>query len=145
MHLRFDDLELAKLRLKARDLTLVIVKGKKVIFESKSPGVRGLLKAIEKLDKELFESSIADKIVGRAAAMLCAYFKSASVFAVVISKEGVKVLENHNIPYEFEICVPNILNREQTDVCPFEKLTASIKSPKEAYERLRLFARSSRI
>jgi len=138
------DLKLAKLRLKERDLTLVIVKGGKVIFETESQGVSGFLQAIEKFGKGLFASSVADKIVGAAAAMLCAYSGVASVFAVTISEEGIKVLEDNGIFfYKFENRVANILNYDRTDVCPFEKLAVGSKDPKEAYAKLKSFAESA--
>jgi len=139
------DLKLAKLRLKERDLTLVIVKGGKVIFETGSQGVSGFLQAIEKFGKGLFASSVADKIVGAAAAMLCAYSEVASVFAVTISEEGIKVLEGNGILYKFENRVPNILNYDRTDVCPFEKLASGSRDPKEAYAKLKSFAESSSV
>ncbi len=140
--MRDRDLELSKLKLKERDLTLVIVKEGKVIFETKSQGVSGFLQAIEKFDKRLVASSVADKIVGAAAAMLCAYSEVSSVFAVTISEEGIKVLEDNNIIYQFENEVPNIFNRDKTDICPLEKLAIDSRSPKEAYTKLKSFAES---
>ena len=138
------DLELAKSRLKDRDLTLAIVKEGKVIFETRSQGVGGFLQAIEKLGKRLVASSVADKIVGAAAAMLCVYSEVSSVFAATISEEGIKVLENNQIIYQFENEVPNILNHDKTDVCPFEKLVIGSRDPKEAYTKLKSFAESDR-
>ena len=79
MSLMNHDLELAKLNLIEKDLSLVIVKKGKVIFETKKPGISGFLQAIEKLDKSLVASSVADKIVGVAAAMLCVYAGMSSV------------------------------------------------------------------
>jgi hypothetical protein len=137
------DLKLAKVRLKDGGLTLVIVKEGKVIFETESQGVSGFLQAIEKLGKRLVASSVADKIVGAAAAMLSAYSQVASVFAVTISEEGIKVLEDNSIFYQFENRVPNILNCDRTDICPFEKLAASSRNPKEAYVKLKSFAESN--
>lgn len=136
------DLRLAKLRLKEGNLTLVIVKEGKVIFETKSQGVSGFLLAIEKFGKGLVASSVADKIVGAAAAMLCAHSKVVSVFAVTISEGGIKVLEGNGILYEFESRVPNILNYDETDICPFEKLAAGSRDPKEAYDKLKSFSES---
>jgi hypothetical protein len=142
MKVRDVDLELAKSRLKDRDLTLSIVKEGKVIFETRSQGIGGFLQAIEKLGKRLVTSSVADKIVGAAAAMLCAYSEVSSVFAVTISEEGIRVLEEKNIIYWFEHEVPNILNHDKTDVCPFEKLVTGSTDPKEAYTKLKSFAES---
>ena len=138
------NLELAKLRLKDRGLNLVIVKEGKVIFETKSQGVGGFLRAIEKLGKRLVASAVADKIVGAAAAMLCAYSEVSSVFAVTISEKGIRVLEDNDIIYQFETEVPNILNRDKTGICPFEKLVIGSKDPKEAYTKLKSFAVSGR-
>ena len=136
------DLELAKSRLKDRDLTLVIVKKGQVIFETKSQGVGGFLRAIEKLGKRLVASAVADKIVGAAAAMLCVYSEVSSVFAVTISEEGIRVLEDNDIIYQFENEVPNILNHDKTDICPFEKLVIGSRDPKKAYTKLKSFAES---
>lgn len=143
MKVRDRDLELAKSRLKDRDLTLVIVKEGKVIFETRSQGVGGFLQAIEKLGKRLVASAVADKIVGAATAMLCVYSEVSSVFAVTISEEGIRVLKDNDIIYQFENEVPNILNHDKTDICPFEKLVIGSRDPKEAYTKLKSFAGSA--
>jgi len=133
------DLKLAEHRLKQKNLDLVIAKNGRIVFENGFQGIRGLLRAIEKLGKESIGSSVADRIVGRAAAMLCAYSKAASVFAVTVSEEGIKVLEDNKVFYRFENRVPNILNQEGTDICPFEKLVTSFTKPEEAYKKLKFF------
>jgi hypothetical protein len=134
------DLELAKLKLTKKDLSLVIVKKGKVIFETKKPGIGGFLQAIEKMDKEMVAASVADKIVGVAAALLCIYSGVASVFALTISEGGIRVLEDNNVACLFEKKVSNILNRSKNDACPFEKLAMASGSPDEAYVKLRSLA-----
>jgi hypothetical protein len=131
------DLEIARIRLKEGNLSLVIAKNGKIIFETRSHGLRGFLQAINLLDKELAESSVADRIMGRAAALLSVYSHISAVFAVTISKEGIKVLEDNNIPYQFESCVPKILNSKGDDMCPFEKLTITLTNPAKAYSKLK--------
>jgi hypothetical protein len=140
MNVKNQDLEFAKLKLIKEDLSLVIVKKGKVIFETKKQGISGFLQAIEKLDKNLVAASAADKIVGVAAAMLCVYSGVASVFALTVSEEGIRVLEDNNILCRFEKKVSNILNRDKNDVCPFEKLAISSRNPDEAYVKLRSLA-----
>ena len=136
------DLELAKLWLKERDLTLVVVKEGETIFEIKSQGISGFLQAIEKLGKRLGASSVADTIVGAAAATLCVYSKVSAVFAVTISKGGTRVLKENNIFCEFENEVLNILNSDRKDICPFDKLVINSVDSEEAYTKLRSFAES---
>jgi hypothetical protein len=60
-----------------------------------------------------------------------------AVFAATISNNGIEVLKSQKISHEFEKRVPNILNGEKADVCPFEKLVAKVSDPKDAYEALK--------
>ena len=135
------DLELAKSTLIKKNLSLVIVKKGQVIFETKKPGISGFLQVIEKLDKNLVASAVADKIIGVAAATLCVYSSVSSVFAQIISDEGIRVLKDNKIEYLFEKKIPNILNRNKNDVCPFEKLAISSSNTKDAYVKLKSLAR----
>jgi UDP-3-O-acyl-N-acetylglucosamine deacetylase len=140
MGLMNQDLELAKLNLIEKDLSLVIAKKRKVIFKTKNPGISGFLYAIEKLNKNLVSAAVADKIVGVAAAMLCVYSGVSSVFAQTISSEGIKVLETNKIEYLFEKKVANILNRNKNDICPFEKLAIVSDNAEDAYVKLKTLA-----
>lgn len=134
---KMDDLTAAKQRLKEKELSLVFVRDSKIIFETNVEGLRGFAQAIETLGDSLTKSSIADRIVGKAAALLCAYCKAKSVFAFTMSQSGLKTLKMHKIPGEFGNLVPTILNRKKTDRCPFEKLVQGIADPKEAYDKIR--------
>jgi hypothetical protein len=140
MNVKNQDLDLAKLKLLEKDLNLVIVKNGKVIFETKKQGINGFLQAIKELNKNLVGSSAADKIIGVAAAMLCVYAGVNSVFALIISEEGIKVLEDNNITYIFKKKVLNILNRDKNDVCPFEKSALNSRNPGDAYLKLKSLA-----
>lgn len=131
------DLKLARQRLLQKNLSLVISKNGSVLFETQASGISGLLEAIEKLGNKMAGASVADRIVGRAAALLLAYSGADAVFAFTISDSGIEVLGNHRIAYEFDERVPSILNLSKTDVCPFEKLAAKFSDPKKAYEELK--------
>jgi len=136
------DLKIAKDILEKEGVTLVIVKDGIVLFKTNAPGIKGLLHAIEVMKAEMFGASVADSVVGRAAALLFAYSKVKEVYAAVLSREGLKILKASNIKYEFKELVQRILNKSRTDICPFEKFSLSIKSPAEAYEKLRKFEES---
>lgn len=135
------DLELSKQKLTEEDLSLAIVKKGKVLFKTQKQGIIGFLEAIERLDENLVAASVADKIVGVAAAKLCLYSGAASIFALTISEEALHVLRDSNIEYQFKKAVPNILNRDKNDVCPFEKLAKASGSFEEAYVKLKSCAR----
>ena len=138
------DLELAKGILKRKDLSLVIVKQGEPLYESSSSGINGLLQAIEKLRNSLYDSSVADKVVGRAAALLLMYSHVKEVYAATLSNEGLKVLSEHDLPVEHEGLVPKILDREGKNICPFEQFSLTINSIDEAYEQLKAFTENLR-
>jgi hypothetical protein len=134
------DVEVAKEILGNKGVTLVIVKEEKILFKSDSSGIRGLLQAIEKLKKEMYSSSVADRIVGKAAALLLAYSHVNEVYASVLSKEGLKVLEENRIKVECSNLVQTVLDRTGKNICPFEKFSSEIKSLDKAYKQLKDFA-----
>lgn len=134
---KMQDLDRARNALKKNKDTLVIVKKGEILFETNSSGIRGLLEAIKRMGRELEGSSVADRLVGEAAAQLCAYSNVKKVFAATLSKCGKDILEKHEIDCEYENLVPHILNFNKTDLCPFEKLVAGSGNPEEAYERLK--------
>jgi hypothetical protein len=138
------DLELAKEILKKKNLSLVMVKGGKPIFESHSSGISGLLQAIDNLKEMLHGSFVADRVVGRAAALLLTYSCVKKVCAVTLSSEGLRVLVDNNIKVEYGNLVPKILDKEGKNICPFEKFSLTITSPTEAYEQLKVFAENIR-
>ena len=133
------DLEIAKLKLREENLTLVIVKKGKVVFQTSMPGISGFLQVIQK-KKSLVGASAADKIVGVAAALLCVFSGVASIYALTISEGGIKVLEDNKINCVFEKKVRNIMNRNKNDVCPFEKIAKTSQSPDDAYVKLKFLA-----
>lgn len=135
-----NDLHIATERLKQKNIALAIAKKGEVVFETSSHGIGGLLKAIEELGDEMRGSSVADNVVGKAAALLCAYAGIATVFAATASEKGIQTLRDNNIPCRFENMVQHILNSERRDICPFEKLVNNISNPEEAYEKLKSLA-----
>lgn len=131
------DLDLAKESLGHGNNALVIVKDGHVLYVSSASGIQSLLTALDRIGNDMEGSALADRIVGEAAAQLCAYSHVREVYAVVLSSCGKDVLERNGIYYEYENMVPHILNMKKTDLCPFEKIVAGSATPQEAYERLR--------
>ena len=131
------DLEIAKKRLNTERLTLSIVKDRNIIFESAAHGISGLLDAIEENGDSLEASSVADRIAGKAAALLCIYAKVKAVYAATLSQKAKEVLEEQHVYHEWDNIVENIFNADKTAVCPFEKLATETLSPSDAYGKLK--------
>lgn len=81
--------------------------------------------------------SVADLVVGKAAAMLFVRSGIKAVFARTISEAGRAVLKKHGIRCEYGALTDRIMNWEGTDVCPMEKAVLNTENIEEAYERLK--------
>jgi hypothetical protein len=137
------DLTLAKKRLTEEEsLTLTIAKNGERIFETQSHGILGFLEAIERLGEALRGASVADKVVGKAIALLCVYAKVKMVYAATLSKRAKAFFEKHGVYHEWDELVENILDFEKAGICPFEKLATEISDPNEAYKRLKALQNS---
>lgn len=137
--MKMDDLKLAKKELDSADVNIVFVKNGKIVFSSNEDGVKGFLLAIKKFGVGLSNSSAADRIAGRAVALLCLYAKIKSIFAKAMSESCKGILQKNGIGFEFEKVVPSILNKNKSDVCPLEMLTTKIENPQIAFEELSKF------
>ena len=120
------------------DLGLEIWSGNKVIFFSKKESVRGLLEFIEKYGKQYKDLIIFDKKVGNAVALLCAYLDAKEIYGKVGSELAAKTLKEFNIKYYFSKTIPNILNKDETDLCPMEKMSSS-KTPESFLDDIQAF------
>jgi hypothetical protein len=128
-----NDLEKAKHMLHERELTLAIVKNDKALFETRSHRISGFLGAIEQLDKELEGASLADRVAGKAIALLCLYAKIKQVYADVLSRKAKIMFEQNGIHYEWKQLVDNVLDLNKNGICQFEKAAETIQNPKYAY------------
>ena len=116
----------------------MILKGRATLFSSATKGVAPLVEAVEELGVKRLEGSvIVDRVVGKAAALIVAYFKAARVYAKVLSRRGASVLDRFGVGCIAEEVVEEILNREGTGICPFERMVLNIDDPAEGYEVVR--------
>lgn len=105
-------------------------------------GVADLFNLVADEPDFLRGASVADRVIGRGAALLLVKGGAREVYAQVISSGALEVLRSAGIETSFGKEVPNIINRTGTDICPVEKLTASTSSPDEAYERIKQFLKT---
>lgn len=120
------DIDKAVTMLEEERLTLAIVKDNNIIFTSSEKGIKPLFTAVKKYKQELKNASVADRVTGKAAAMLCDYVGIKQLKTKLISENAVNYLEKTNIIYEFNEKTPYIKNRDKTGMCPIE--TLSLKS-----------------
>jgi hypothetical protein len=124
------NLEKAKMLLNETDNTCVLC-GDGVILTDKRRGVRPLLDLIEgHVDVNGF--SVADKVVGKAAAYLYCLLQIKCLYARVISEPALAVLQQADIQVEYDQLVSAIQNRTKDGFCPMESAVWNIHSAEEA-------------
>ena len=74
----------------------------------------------------------ADKVVGKAAALLYCLLGVRCVHGNVMSSAAVKVLRRHGIEAHWDTLTEFIRNRADTGLCPMEAATAQIDDPETA-------------
>ncbi len=65
--------------------------------------------------------SAADKVVGKATAVLYILLNVKAVYSAVISRSAFLLLKNNGIVTEYEEITDNIINRKGDGICPFEE------------------------
>lgn len=105
-------------------------------------GVGDLYRLLTEEPAWLKGASVADKVVGKGAAALMILGKVASLYAAVISRGGLELLEQYGLPVEYGRVVEVIMNRTQTDCCPVEKRCAGCRNAEECLIEITNFMQS---
>ena len=130
-----NNLETAKNILIHNDKTCVLCKGD-IIYFSEDKGISPMINFInDGLDMHGF--SAADRIVGKAAAMLFIFAGIKEVYASVISKDAAEIFLQYGIRYTYDTLTDKIINRKGDDICPMEKTVKDISQPQLAYEAIK--------
>ena len=127
------DIEKAREMLKG-DLTCVLVRDD-TVYTSMKKGIAPLLKFLDE-QTDLKGFSVADRIVGKAAASLYVLAGVREVYGEVMSIRGAEKLDEYQIPCSCKTKVEKIINRTGDDICPMEKTVEDIDDPEEAYHAL---------
>ena len=104
---------------------------------SEEKGIRPMILWLEDDPDFLRGASVADKIVGRAAAMIMVYAGVKEVYASVISNGAIELLKEAGISVIYSMPAIAISNRRGDGICPMERAVAPIREPEKAYELLR--------
>jgi hypothetical protein len=137
------DIDLAKEKLLEENYALVIVKQEKFLFTSKEKGIKPIYLALTQLGETLKGASLADKVIGKAAAMFCHLAQVDKVYAELISHKGMEVLKEAGIDFEYDKTCPYILNQSQDGMCPIEKLATNIDDGKLLLRKIADFLKMS--
>ncbi|MDR0748059.1 MAG: DUF1893 domain-containing protein [Tannerellaceae bacterium] len=97
------------------------------------PGIMDLYELIENDPEFLHGASVADKVVGKAAATLMIRGGVARMYADVISEPAIALLRNSTVESGFGQSVPFIENRDKSGICPLENACMHTGSLEELF------------
>ena len=86
------DLELARAVLRGQGKALVLAKDGRVLGTGERKGVADLLALAEQLGQEARRAALADRVVGKAAALVARSMGVASVYALLVSQPAREAL-----------------------------------------------------
>jgi len=117
-----------------RGACFMVWKGGEVVFSSSGKGVAPHIDAIRQLGRcGLRDTVMADKIVGRAAALLILYSVPSEIHAGVITTTARVMLEEKGVAIYPATEVAAIKEKDGRIYCPFEAMVQGIDDPEEAY------------
>lgn len=106
-------------------------------YTSEKRGVAPILEKIDN-DPDFFSSaSVADRVIGKAAAMLLEKYGVSEIFASVTSRHAKAYLDDKSVIFTYDKLVDCIINRQGTDMCPMEKSVLDTNDPVEGEKLIR--------
>lgn len=120
------DTETARNLLETEGFTCVLCKNDE-IYTTTLRGVKPLVQWLESgMDFSGF--CAADKVVGKATAFLYSLLGVKEVYAHVMSKASLEVLEKAGIRVQYGKMVEYIINRKGDGICPFEEAVLNVET-----------------
>lgn len=118
-----------------REKCSLVVKNHDIVTTYSKPGVRDLEYLLDHDPEMLHGATIADKVIGKAAAAMVVVGGVKELYAEVMSKKAIPFLEEAGIAYTCGTLVDTI--KEEGDRCQLEKITAPATTPEETVALLR--------
>ena len=137
------DIEIARKIIEKSETVFAAVKDGQVIFTSEERGIKPALK-FYLLGRETTKgASVADRVIGKGAAMLLSLCWCRELYACVISQDALASLEKVGQTVLWKTVVPYIIDRRGKDRCPVEKLLINTEDPREGLDIIRKFLMKS--
>lgn len=136
------DIDIAKRLLIEENLALVVVKNSEVIFKSIDKGIKPMYILATEMQEKAEGASLADRVIGRGAALLCGYIGINEVYTELISEGGIDTLKKYNISFTMAKLCPYIKNRDKTGYCPIEKISMDLEDPVLLLQKIKDFLAS---
>lgn len=116
--------------LKSGNHSLIIAHGDDTrVYDTK--GIATLLQLVTSGNQTMQRATIADKVVGKAAAALMIIGGATAVHALLISDGAVELLHDAGVTVDYDKRVDHILNRTASGWCPMEQACRNCRTAEE--------------
>ena len=114
------NIEKVKEKLYATNASLVVLYANGECKEYYQNRIKDIKEILQNDKQALNGAIIADKVIGKVASSILIVAGVKEIYADVISKYAIPVLEENNVKYEYRQLVEYVQNNDKTAMCPME-------------------------
>lgn len=114
------NLEIVKERLYGTNASLVVLYVNGEYREYYQNRIKDIKEILQNDKQALKGAIIADKVIGKVASSILTVAGVKEIYADVISKYAIPVLEENTVKYEYRQLVEYVQNNDKTGMCPME-------------------------
>ena len=130
------NLEIVKEKLYKTNASLVVLYTNGEIKEYYQNRINDIKQILKENKQALKDATIADKVIGKVAGSVLTVAGVKEIYADVMSKHAIPVLEENGIPYEYKNLTDYVQNNDKTGMCPMENKYKEEKNIHKIYEEM---------
>lgn len=130
------DLEMVKEKLYATNASLVVLYANgecKAYYQNRIQDIKEILQGNQ---LALKDAVIADKVIGKVAGSILTVAGVKEIYADVISRYAIPVLEQNHVKYEYKNLTEYVQNNDKTGMCPMENKYKGEKDVNKIYTEM---------
>lgn len=129
----------AKEYMDLNNLKMVVYNNEKVVAQSTDRGIKPIYDVYTKEFESLKGAFVADRITGKAAAMLLTEGKISGIYTDLISDPAIEIFQSKGVSIEYGKKVTRILNRDMDGMCPIETISRNVSSVDDLIDGIEAF------
>lgn len=130
------NLEIVKQKLYETNASLVVLYSNGECKEYYQNRINDIKEILQKNKTALKDAVIADKVIGKVAGSILVVAGVKEIYADVMSKYAIPILEENNIKYEYKNLTEYVQNNDKTGMCPMENKYKDEKDIRKIYREI---------
>lgn len=114
------NLEVVKEKLYSTNASLVVQYANGEVKEYYQNRIKDIKEILQNDKQALQGATIADKVIGKVASSILTVAGVKEIYADVMSRYAIPVLEENNVRYDYKNLVEYVQNNDKTGMCPME-------------------------